>query len=127
MWSTSDFDSVNVIELERKQNYANFEETQIQIGEYILYLKLIQQFLQFSGYWTHVKEIPSTKVLVSLNQIPRELANMIIFDISQKVEKKAYTFEKVPRGKLIQPGWITTNRVLFLTKLFIVLNLYPNI
>ena len=108
MWSTSDFDNVNDIELERKQNYANFKETQIQIGEYILYLKLIQQFLQFSGYWTHVKEIPSMKVLVSLNQIPRELANMIIFDISQKVEKKAYTFEEVPRGK-IDSTWMDNN------------------
>ena len=44
---------------------------------------------------THVKEIPNTKLLVSLNHDTYSAANMAIFDLSRKVVKTIYAFEEV--------------------------------
>ena len=67
---------------------------------HFIFLMLIQ-FLQFSGDKTLVKEIPNTKLLVSLNhnndkRVNR--ANMAIFDLSRKSARKIYSFEEVCGG-----------------------------
>ena len=51
-----------------------------------------------SGGLTHVKEIPNTKLLVSLNHNYLKSANMAIFDLSWQVPKKIYSFEGVSGG-----------------------------
>ncbi len=51
--------------------------------------------------WTHVKEIPNTKLLVSLNHNCKKSANMELFGISKKGEaKKIYSLGEVSGGKL---------------------------
>ena len=62
---------------------------------------MLIQFSASSGCYTHVKEIPDTKLLISLNHIWRQSANMAIFDISRKVPRKIYTFEEVSGGKIV--------------------------
>lgn len=47
-----------------------------------------------------MKEIPNTKLLVSLNHKFNTSANMAIFDISQKAVNKIYSFEEVSGGKI---------------------------
>ena len=47
-----------------------------------------------------MREIPNTKLLVSLNHNQAKSANMVIFDISQKAAKKIYSFEEVFGGIL---------------------------
>ena len=71
-----------------------------KVNEYILFFFMLIQFSPSSGRWTHVKELPNTKLLVSLNHKLREAANMAIFDLSRKVPKKIYTFEKALGGKI---------------------------
>ena len=85
----------------------NLERAQIQIGEYIRYFEANPTIPSILRYIA--KEIPSPKLLISLNQIPRGLGNMIIFDISQKVAKKIYTFEEVSGGK-IDSTWMNNNQ-----------------
>lgn len=60
----------------------------------------------YSGYHdetdnrTHVKEIPNTKLLVSLHHAYNLGANLEIYDISQKSRpRKIYSFEEVKGGK----------------------------
>ena len=60
---------------------------------------MLIQFTASSGYGTFVKEIPNTKLLVSLNYFYKKAANMAIFDLSKKVAKKIYSFEEVLGGK----------------------------
>ena len=51
-------------------------------------------------YWTHVKEIPNTKLLISLQHSYQKCAKFKMFDISKKgVAKTVYTFEEVLGGK----------------------------
>ena len=65
---------------------------------YFRFLGLIQSSL-YSGFWTYLKEIPNTKLLVSLNYHHKESASMAIFDISRKVSKEIYSFEEIFGGK----------------------------
>ena len=51
--------------------------------------------------WTHVKEIPNTRYLVSLHHAYETFANMEIFDISRKGQaKKIYSYEIVLGGNI---------------------------
>lgn len=54
---------------------------------------------KFMGSWTLLKEIPNTRLLVSLNQRRYESANMKIVDISTKMTKEIYSFGEVFGGK----------------------------
>ncbi len=50
--------------------------------------------------WTHIKDIPSSGLLVSLHHSVMKSANMEIFDISQRGKvKKVYSFEEVLGSK----------------------------
>ena len=52
--------------------------------------------------WTHVKEIPNTKLLVSLSQYKNKAANMAVFDISKKDHiKEIYSLDEVSEGCII--------------------------
>ena len=111
-WSSHSLNNISVIELENKQNYTNFEGVQLRTtsGTYILIVLLIQ-FSLYSGYWTHVKEIPGTKLLVSLNHNCDYGANMAIFDLSRKNAKAIYTFEEVAEMNLSISNWINCNLI----------------
>ena len=51
--------------------------------------------------WTHVKEIPNTKLLVSLYHNCYKSTNMEIFDISKKDQpKKIYSLGEVSGSKI---------------------------
>ena len=52
--------------------------------------------------WTHVKEIPSTTLLVTLHHKSRKSANMTVFDISKKDQiQEIYSLGEVSGGKII--------------------------
>ena len=52
--------------------------------------------------WTHVKQIPDTKLLVSLHNNWERSANLEIFDVSKKDQiNKIYSFEEASRCNLI--------------------------
>ena len=52
--------------------------------------------------WTHVKEIPSTTLLVILHHKSRKSANMTVFDISKKDQiQEIYSLGEVSGGKII--------------------------
>ena len=52
--------------------------------------------------WTHVKEIPNTKLLVSLHHDYDNSANMAVFDISTKDQiKEIYSLDEVSGGSII--------------------------
>ena len=60
-----------------------------------------QIFVKFqeNNSWTHVKEISSTGLLVSLHHCNDTSANMSVFDISKKGKaRKIYSFEEVSAG-----------------------------
>ena len=51
--------------------------------------------------WTHVKEIPSTKLLVSLHHHRNKSANMSVFDISKRAQiKEIYSLGEVSGGSI---------------------------
>ena len=98
---------VNIIELETKQDYAEFEGTQLSNGNiFVLSRKTVEIYLEYNckerGSWSHVKEIPKTPYLVSLRHSYFENANMEIFDISNKGEiKKIYSLGQLNGGNNI--------------------------
>lgn len=50
--------------------------------------------------WTHVKEIPNTKLLMSFNHNYIQSANMEVFDVSKKGQpQKIYSLDTVCGGK----------------------------
>lgn len=58
----------------------------------------------YLGGWTHVTEIPNTKLLVSLHHKSFKSANFELFDISKKGQaNKIYSFEEVSGGKFHGP------------------------
>jgi hypothetical protein len=94
-WKSND---ISMIDLETKQKYAEFKGVQIEGSAFKLFLIVI--FYYIDGYWTHVKEISNTGLLVSLNQRYNKCAGLEIFDISQKQQvKKIFSFENVVGGK----------------------------
>ena len=69
---------------------------------FVLFLNtLITIFLQDGDYsWTHVKEIPGTRLLVSVHHSFKTRAHLEVFDLSNKTKvKKVYSFEKILGGK----------------------------
>ena len=61
--------------------------------------KSIITLFVFLGSWTHVKEIPNTKLLASLNQHISMSANIAIFDLSRESKpRRIYLFEEVRSG-----------------------------
>ena len=51
--------------------------------------------------WTHVKEIPNTKLLVSLHHNREKSANLEIYDISNKAHiRKIYSLGEVSGSKI---------------------------
>ena len=71
---------------------------------YLIYTHSILTYLMMillEHSWTHVKEIPNTKLLVSLHHRWNELAGMAIFDISKKQKaKEIFAFPEVRGSKI---------------------------
>ena len=59
-------------------------------------MRVIYAVLFLEDGWTHVKEIPNTKLLVSLHHSYDKSANMAVFDISKKDHiKEIYSLGEV--------------------------------
>lgn len=83
-WSSSRQNNISIIELETKKQYAYFEGAQLR------------QKFAIRGGWTHVKEIPNTRLLVSLNHDDEVSASMEVYDISKQDQvQKIYSFEEI--------------------------------
>lgn len=80
------------MELETKQNYARVQGVRTKK---IAYFSIFAD--QYAGS-THVKEIPNTKLLVSIYHSYKR-AKMVIYDISRKVARNIETSEEIVGGK----------------------------
>mgnify|MGYP000875144563 CR=1 FL=1 len=103
--SPSDSNKISIIDLETKEYYAIFDGAKCpghHCNSRLFKFNLTAAFT-VAG-WSHVKEIPSTKLLVSLHHSGLKSANMEIFDSSKKERpKKIYSFGEV-RGRKID--WV---------------------
>lgn len=95
--------NINIIEVETKQEYAKFDGVQLKNRDSILDYPSISNCYHISlvewGYSrTHVKEIPNKRLFVSLHH-SRKCANLKIFDISHKMQKKIFAAEEVTGSK----------------------------
>lgn len=89
---------ISAIELDTKQNCSTFQSAQIPNGA--LCIQSSSNLTIVLGWWTHVREIPNTNLLVSLNHHYSRSANMEIFQYSQKKVNRIYSFEEVVRSKI---------------------------
>lgn len=55
--------------------------------------------LDIIGTATHIKEIPNTKLLVSIQHLPFKSGHMEIYDVSKKTVKTIYSLGEVSGGK----------------------------
>lgn len=103
-WCSDDKNKINVIDLKTKQSYATVDGARInKTGKFhYLCLSLIQlYYLCIDNSWTHVKEIPNTKLLVSLRHNSNQSANLTIFDTSQNIKaKKIYSLGAIYGGQI---------------------------
>ena len=80
---------IGIANLETKQQYPFFNGVFLKTCIYN----------KSRASWSHVKEIPNTRFLVSVQHANEFGANMRIFDISQKGEAKTiYSFEEIRAG-----------------------------
>ena len=117
-WCFRDTNTIEVIDLDTKQSYASFKGVYISYRGRIQNLKLFEPeiviiFLDVS--WTHVKEIPNTKLLVSLHHNAGTLANMAVYDISKKGQiHEIYSLGEVKGGILKLFSFLRFNNYIFL-------------
>ena len=104
-WSSYWDNKISIIELETKEEFANFDGVKLnECGCSFLRSSLIQIRSQFikGGSWTHVKEIANRELLVSVHHNEVESANLEVFDVSQKGQtKKVYSHEEVSGSRII--------------------------
>ncbi len=93
-------------------NYVTFDGAMISDpGKFDSRMFFTQMITFIANGWTHIKEIPNTKLLVSLHHNKTESANMEIFDVLKKGRaRKIYSLGEVSGGKLINP--LTTPEIL---------------
>ena len=66
------------------------------IGRKVIYVFKGYLIFKENMSWTHIKEIPSTRLLVSLHHSSSKLANMEVFDISNQAHiRRVYSFEEI--------------------------------
>ena len=99
-WCSLDSNQIKVVELEGKQEeYATFEGVQLHSkGTYRYRVLRIQFFMNYGGdnCWPHVKEIPGTKLLISLHHSVSKCANIEVFNLGNKGRpRKIYSFDEV--------------------------------
>ena len=111
-WCSYQKNAISIYDFETQQEYAQFSGAGLNMeirNYYIVFLK--QQLLSTFGWiilkdldsWAHVKEIPSTPYLVSLQHSYMKYANMEVFDISKKGQaKKIYTHETLLGGNIFK-------------------------
>ena len=103
-WTSEVNNKISIVELETKQECANFDGMKLNLKTEGIYSPLISDFhLDHNTLRLQVKsceEIANTKFLVSIHYSYYNSANLEVFDISQKGQtKKIYSFEEVSRGK----------------------------
>ena len=82
------------MDLETQQSYQALKGIKMTFG--ISELERESKLFSVIGGRTFVKEIPNTKLLVSLNLLERTSTNMAIFDISRESKPcRIYCFEEV--------------------------------
>ena len=91
---------INIFDLEKTQSHANFKGVQIRATSKFQFSNFIPFYDESIVYsWTHVKEIPNSKLLVSLHHDCDRSANMEIFDVSKKNHiEKIYSHQDVLGG-----------------------------
>ena len=90
-----------VIEIATEQEYANFEGAQLldksNIRSKIAFIRIYFSALVVNDYsYTHLREIPGSKLLVSLNHCYDKYATLEIFDLRNKGRAtKVYSLDAV--------------------------------
>ena len=114
-----------VIELDGKQDeYANFEGVQLLNKSIIRYRAHLNYFnyADYESFYssTHVKEISSTKLLISLHQSARKNANIEVFDLANKERvEKIYTFDEVDGCKFTTSSYSNQSFILSICSILI--------
>ena len=105
-WCSHKNNKINIVELETKQDFANFDgvNSQFSSGSFFyafhFYFNLVTLYEEVDKY-THVKEIANTG-LVSVHHYWDTSSNLEVFDVSRKGQtKKIYSFEEVSGGSRI--------------------------
>ena len=101
-WCSEDKNQITITDLETNLAYSQFDGAQLKNkdgGNISIYKKIFQFFCK--GYWwSHVREIPVTTLLVSLHHSYEKCARMEIFDVSKKEQaKKVFSSDEVLGGK----------------------------
>ena len=101
-WCSQYTNKIDIVDLSTKENYASFNGVKTSdtgLGFQLFWGWYAVIFLGI--HWTHVKEIPNTNLLVSLNHIKHYSANMSVYDISKADQiKEVYSLGEVS-GKCI--------------------------
>ena len=103
-WCSYRTNKIDIVDLNTKESYASFDGVQSSNQSkfsFSNYLEgdIVVIFLVES--WTLVKEIPYTKLLVSLHHNYGKSANMTVYDISKKNQiKEIFSLDEIS-GRII--------------------------
>ena len=103
VWTSYEDNKISTVELETDQEFANFVGVKLRCIFLFSYTNSCLIIIsQGEGSWTHVKEIASTRLLVSVQHDYYKSANVEVFDVSWKGQaRKVYSFVKVSGGKFL--------------------------
>src|SRR5690348_401427 len=92
-WCSMGYNQIRIAEFETNQAYTQFDGVQLKnkgnnMKIFRIGINRNKYIYQDDVSWTHVREIPGTRLLVSLNHNPINCANMEIADISNKDQVK---------------------------------------
>ena len=103
-WCSYRTNKIDIADFNTKESYASFNGAKISDSrktQLFNYLRLICCNI-LGDSRTLLKEIPNTKLLVSLHQNYYASANMVVFDISKKDQiKETYSLGEVSGGRII--------------------------
>ena len=103
-WS-SELNKISIVELETKQEFANFDGVKLNNSNSICYFfKLPHHGYYLSREWRLVsfERNCNTKLLVSVNRRWMNSANLEVVDVSRKGQaRKIYSFEEVSGCRIL--------------------------
>ena len=115
-WCSNVNNKISIADFATKQIYASFDGAKITTtgtSGFSNPLEVNVVIIFIGDNWTHVKEIPNTKPLASLNQNRSHSANMIVFDISKKDQvKEIYSLGKISGG-IVKFCWLQPLIIIF--------------